>query len=226
MSSWGCQSGGVSTKDCSTTPGAKFKHPIRFNVYRVADDNEAGRLVGAVTPHMRSRTGRAPTHQVPGLRPEVVLEAGQQLQERQGGQDHRRPRQPRPARQGDHLGRVQHQPLRVRADRRRSVRLDHGRCPYDSLNVGLGDGDTSTPLGEPTVGTQPSPDDAYLNSSWTGAYCDGSLGTGAFRLDAATTTPPAPGPATSRCSRSPRTAEPRRRRSRRTGPASAGLCLF
>ena len=39
----------MSTKDCSTTPGAKFKHPIRFNVYQVAQDNEAGRLVGAVT---------------------------------------------------------------------------------------------------------------------------------------------------------------------------------
>ena len=30
-----------------------------------------------------------------------------------------------------------------------------GGCPYDSLNVGVGDGDTSTPEGEPTVGTQP-----------------------------------------------------------------------
>ena len=56
--------------------------------------------------------------------------------------------------------------------------------PYDSLNVGVGDGDTNTLAGEPTVGTQPTPDDAYLYSSWTGAYCDGSLGTGTFRLDA------------------------------------------
>ena len=35
MSSWGCQSGGLGTHDCSTTPGAKFSLPIRFNVYRV-----------------------------------------------------------------------------------------------------------------------------------------------------------------------------------------------
>ena len=37
--------------------------------------------------------------------------------------------------------------------------------------------------GEPTAGTQPRPDDAYLNSSFAGAYCDGALGTGTFRLD-------------------------------------------
>ena len=28
MSSWACQSGGASTGDCSTTPGAKFTEPI------------------------------------------------------------------------------------------------------------------------------------------------------------------------------------------------------
>ena len=33
------------------------------------------------------------------------------------------------------------------------------------------------------MGTQPRPDDAYLYSTFGGAYCDGSLGTGTFRLD-------------------------------------------
>jgi hypothetical protein len=37
-------------------------------------------------------------------------------------------------------------------------------CGYDSLNVAL--------TGPPTVGTDPLSDDAYVNSSWNGAYCD------------------------------------------------------
>ena len=54
-----------------------------------------------------------------------------------------------------------------------------GGCGYDSLNVGT----------FPTVfrwwARSPLPDDAYQNSTWTGAYCDnGAGGTGTFRLDA------------------------------------------
>jgi hypothetical protein len=53
------------------------------------------------------------------------------------------------------------------------------RCSYDSLNVGLEE-ETGA-----TTGTQPRPDDAYVNSTWAGFYCDGGAGgTGTFRLDA------------------------------------------
>ena len=34
MSTWGCQSGGWSTANCTTTPGAKFSEPITLNIYR------------------------------------------------------------------------------------------------------------------------------------------------------------------------------------------------
>lgn len=55
---------------------------------------------------------------------------------------------------------------------------EDGGCGYDSLNVALvGDA--------PTIGSQPNPDDGWLNSSSGGAYCDGgSGGAGTFRLDA------------------------------------------
>ena len=33
LSSWGCQSGGWSTKDCMTTPGATFDVPLTFTIY-------------------------------------------------------------------------------------------------------------------------------------------------------------------------------------------------
>ena len=35
LSSWGCQSGGWSTDDCSTTPGSTFSEPITLNLYNV-----------------------------------------------------------------------------------------------------------------------------------------------------------------------------------------------
>jgi large subunit ribosomal protein L11 len=44
-----------------------------------------------------------------------------------------------------------------------------GGCPYDSLNVG-------TFAAAPSAGTQPRPDDAYLYSTFGGAYCDGAPG--------------------------------------------------
>lgn len=33
LSSWGCQSGGWSTEDCMTTPGATFDVPLTFTIY-------------------------------------------------------------------------------------------------------------------------------------------------------------------------------------------------
>ena len=48
--------------------------------------------------------------------------------------------------------------------------------PYDSLNVGLAPA--------VSVGSQVNPGKVFLNSTWSGAYCDkGTAGTGRFRLD-------------------------------------------
>ncbi len=115
MSSWACEKGGASTGDCLTTPGNKFTHPIRFNVYRVGANDRPGRLVGAVT-HTYAIPYRPSANNIRCTGPNAgkwFSTAGLELQERQGGQDHRWPRQPRPAREGDHLGRVRHDPLRV-----------------------------------------------------------------------------------------------------------------
>lgn len=56
-------------------------------------------------------------------------------------------------------------------------------CGYDSLNVA-----TSTYPGAPYVGIDVDPNGAFLNSSSSGAYCDGGAGgTGTLRLDTAAT---------------------------------------
>lgn len=49
MSVWSCQTGGWSTEDCVTTPGATFAVPITLNVYSVSADNQPGGLVRSVT---------------------------------------------------------------------------------------------------------------------------------------------------------------------------------
>ncbi|HSX43925.1 MAG TPA: hypothetical protein VLE69_01325, partial [Candidatus Saccharimonadales bacterium] len=50
-------------------------------------------------------------------------------------------------------------------------------CGYDSLNVGLVNS-------IPAVGTNPVPNSDYLNSTWTGAYCDNGVnGIGTLRFD-------------------------------------------
>ena len=191
MSSWGCQSGGVGTKDCSTMPRSKFSLPIRFNVYRVADNDQPGRLLGAVTH----------TYDVP-YRPSANynhctgVDAGKWYSVKD---DHCY--NGRAFRITGGLGSLD---LPAKAIISVEYNTTHhgyepigesapcfsssGGCGYDSLNVGLGDGDASTPVGEATIGTLPTPDDAYVNSSWDGAYCDGSLGTGTFRLDAGCST--------------------------------------
>jgi len=49
MSSFGCQSGYWFSGDCVTAPGATFSHPITLNIYNVAAGNQVGTLIGSVT---------------------------------------------------------------------------------------------------------------------------------------------------------------------------------
>jgi hypothetical protein len=39
MDSWGCQTGGWTTDDCVTTPGAKFSEPVTLNIYNAPSSN-------------------------------------------------------------------------------------------------------------------------------------------------------------------------------------------
>ena len=179
MSSWACQSGGASTGDCSSSPRATFNWPIRFNVYRVRPTGEPGRLIGKV-----SHTYTLPYRPSANFTKCTGADAGKWFSVRDGKCNNGRaenitanlgslelPEQAIVSVEYDttHFG---YDPVGEGA----SCFGTSGGCPYDSLNVG-------TFGSAPSVGTQPRPDDAYLYSTWTGAYCDGSLGTGTFRLD-------------------------------------------
>jgi hypothetical protein len=179
MSSWACQSGNASTGDCSSSPTATFNWPIRFNVYRVRPTGEPGRLIGKV-----SHTYTLPYRPSANFTKCTGANAGKWFSVRDGKCNNGRavnitanlgsldlPEQAIISVEYDttHFG---YDPVGEGAPCFGSS----GGCPYDSLNVG-------TFGNAPSVGTQPRPDDAYLYSTSTGAYCDGSLGTGTFRLD-------------------------------------------
>ncbi len=175
MSSWGCEDGSWNVGDCSTTPGTSFSHPIKLNIYGVGVGGSVGSLIATKTqtfniPYRPSAdnincTGgrwHNGTSCFNGLATPISFSlTGVTL----------------PsnfivslAYNTTHYG---YSPIGEGA----ACYTESGGCGYDSLNVGV--------TSPPSVGSNPLPNDAYLNSSWGGAYCDSGLGgTGSFRLDA------------------------------------------
>lgn len=178
MSSWACESGAWFSHDCVTTPGATFTHPITLNVYTVNADNSPGSVVATVTqtftmPYRPSADNANcvgdqagewfdGTSCFNGLAFPISFDlTGVTLPDKVivGV-----------AYNTSHYG---DQPIGTQA-----CNSTPQGCPYDSLNVGTNP--------SPSVGTAlPTANDAYQNSSWSGAYCDnGAAGTGSFRLNA------------------------------------------
>lgn len=177
MSTWGCETGRWHTNNCSTTPGATFEHPITLNVYNVGPGDSPGTLIESQekTFDIPYRPSKDPLNC-------TGANAGKWFDGT--------------ACFNGMAVNLTFDPLGVPLPDKVIVSLAYstthygappigegapcftssGGCGYDSLNVGLAPG--------PTVGSTPLPSDAYLNSTWTGAYCDhGAAGTNTFRLD-------------------------------------------
>jgi hypothetical protein len=176
LSSWACQEG--TGTGCHTTPGATFSWPVTVKLYNLGPSGEVGSLITESTktlniPYRPSANNKLCTPNSEG----VVGYTKECFHGKEAAFTF---------------------PLGVTIPNEMIVSVayntsDYGAvpqrpqpcnstaagCPYDSLNVGV---EEETGV---TVGSQPRPDDAYLNSTWGGAYCDGgSGGTGTFRLDA------------------------------------------
>jgi hypothetical protein len=177
MSSWACESGGAEDGSCKSAAGAKFAWPVTLHIYTVGTGNAVGTQIAGLT-----RTFKMP------YRPSANVKCT-----------------------GEHLGgwvnrgicyhgklfKITFTLVGVTIPSHAIVSVsyntsDYGvapthctgvdACPYDALNVGAMEG-------APTVGKDPQPESAYVNSTWSGAYCDAGLsGMGAFRYD-----PPLPG---------------------------------
>jgi hypothetical protein len=170
MSSWACQSGGAEDGSCVTATGAKFEWPVTLHVYALGAGGTVGTQVASLT-----KTFKMP------YRPSASLKCNTGGWYRMGSCFHGK------------LFKINFVLKGVSIPSQAIVAVAYntsdygaapthcntgpGPCPYDSLNVGL--------TGSPTVGAAPLPEDAFLSSTWGGAYCDGgSGGTGSFRLDA------------------------------------------
>lgn len=171
MSSWACETGGWSTHDCVTTPGATFTHDITLNVYNVGAGDSVGSLITSKTENftMPYRPTSTPA--------ECGGDDGAWHDAATDTCNHGIAFPISFNLTGTTL--PDHVIVGVAYNTSNYGANPIGTTgPYDSLNVG------TNPA--PSVGTAlPTANDAYQNSSWTGAYCDnGASGTGTFRLDA------------------------------------------
>jgi hypothetical protein len=171
MSSWACQSGGAEDGSCVSTKGAKFEWPVTLHIYTAGAGDSVGTQIASLT-----KTFKMPYR--PSANPTCT--GNPDL----GG--------------WKSMGNCYHGKLFKATFVLKGVSIpskaivsvafnttDYGAepthvpGPYDSLNVGGFEG-------PPSVGSDPQPASDYINSLWTGAYCDaGTAGTGSFRFDPA-----------------------------------------
>lgn len=172
LSSWACQEG--SGKSCHTAMGATFAWPITLNVYSVEADGEPGEKLASVTetfniPYRPSANNTDCTeneeHDVGyssscfhgkafkiSFKPDITLPRTAILSIAYNTTNY-----------GEH-------PVGAAP----CDQFVPSRCGYDSLNVGLEEG-TGT-----SVGRQPLPEFAYIDSTWAaeyGAEPHGTVGT-------------------------------------------------
>ena len=174
MSSWGCQSGHWYSGDCITAPGATFSEPVTLNIYAVGTGGAVGTLITSVSQPFN----------IP-YRPSASVSctdanAGKWSDGTTCFNGYAVPISfaiPSNITLPDRLiVSVAYNTTHYGASpygEATACYASAAGCGYDSLNVGLN--------APPTTGTDPQADDAYLNSSWSGAYCSGATGT--FRLD-------------------------------------------
>ena len=182
MSSWGCESGNWFNGNCATTPGATFSEPITLNI-RAIGPATAGSAPGGLlltqtsTFNIPYRPSADPTHC-------TGADAGKWYSAADG-KCYNGFATPITFHLTGHLFtntvvvsvayNTTHYGYSPYGEGTACYASDGG-CGYDSLNVAL-----SSP---PSVGSDPRPSDAYLNSSWPGAYCSpANPGVGSFVAD-------------------------------------------
>ncbi|MFH2020705.1 MAG: hypothetical protein ABIJ34_04785 [archaeon] len=183
---WAANRDGYNGEACLTTPGTGFNHPITLNIYEVDMSSgfpEPGALIATKTQtfYIKYRpswdsvqctvTGETPATDLPfgGKWYDPILGAcvhghNQVIEFDMTGLSTLLP--------DNVIFGVAYDTANYGANAIGSP------GPYSSLNVGVGPN-------LPSVGTNPESDTAYLDSTWSGAYCDnGAGGTGTFRRDA------------------------------------------
>jgi len=179
MSSWACESGTWNGKNCVTSEGATFSQEVTINVYNVGVNDAVGSLVVSKTE----------TFQIP-YRPSADSTYCTGVNEGKWWDGVMCVNGKAYPIEFNLTGVVLPDKVIIGVAYNTSHYGDDPKgtgeacfgtpegCAYDSLNVGTY---VSASVGTPL----PTTNDAYLSSTWGGAYCDAGLnGTGTFRLDA------------------------------------------
>jgi len=178
MSSWACQTGANAT--CETKGKAKFVQPITLRLYQVGAGNALGSLISSRTRSFKIRYRPSENPACPltgegnkGWGAECFSGLVQKIT--------------------FHLPHVtvpKDVIIAIAYNTQNYGAHPTGTPgPYNSLNVALdSEYDEATSewkeFAPPLVGHDPAPADAYLSSTYGGAYCSEAEGTGTFRLDA------------------------------------------
>jgi hypothetical protein len=181
MSSWACERGvwtwPSNGAPCATAGGATFTWPVTLKIYQVAAEDEPGTLIFSRTqtfnmPYRPSASskctganagkwflkgtcfnGKAFKIVFPNVG--IVMPPKSIISVAYNTSDYgAEPQRPKPC------------------------DFEERGCPYDSLNVAV----HSKGEGGPTVGSNPAPDDAYINSTTAGNYCENEAAVGKFAL--------------------------------------------
>jgi hypothetical protein len=162
MSSWACESGTWYGGTCSTTPGAKFSHPITLNIYAV-DNSGPAPAVGALIASMTQ------TFDIP-YRPSADPSCGTRWKDTDGSCFNGLATQITFDFIGDELALPDEVIYGVTYNTNTSGPSPLGvGGPYDSLNIGLAET-------APNVGVDVEPDALFWDTAVCGWYTDGGAG--------------------------------------------------
>jgi hypothetical protein len=199
MDSWGCQTGGWTTDDCVTTPGATFAMPITLSLYDAPATDPAtqpdtsgsgvpGALIDSIT-----QTFNIPYRPSANNTKCTGAEAGDWFDKTN--------RECFPGEMdninftGLHIAVPQNVVYGISYNTSdygatpygdsTACHATEGGCPYDSLNVGVSLDPDNIQKGSDTY-----PGTVWISTTYAGFYCDGgNAGTGTFRIDSPSTTP-------------------------------------
>jgi hypothetical protein len=178
MSSWACQSGGGAS--CKTTGGATFSVPITLSIYDAGPEGSVGAPVGSIT-----ETFAIPYR--PSAKKSCPLNTAEDVQGWGSECDYGK------------LHKVKFKLSGVALPSEAIVAVSYNTetygsaptgaaGPYDSLNVAVNASYTYNEATEeyeanpvaPSVGSDPLPEDVFINSQWSAMYCGNEAATGSF----------------------------------------------
>jgi hypothetical protein len=177
MSSWGCEMGTWFEKNCKTSMGGKFAWPITLNIYEVGAENSVGAKIASATqtfsmPYRPSASTKCTGKFAGEWFHKGSCFNGKAFKIKFGLALAKLPSKA--------IVSVAYNTSDYGAEKQRPKPCDStaAGCPYDSLNVAI------LEAGEPgpSVGSDPAPKDAYINSTTAANYCENEPGVNTFAI--------------------------------------------